>query len=123
MSPLYTKLKQFCNTVSDLNTKINLFTLTIRDEEMKKQYAEARDQYYWLTIFIVEFLREVTMILTILAGFFKDRNPWISYIGRVFLYIIIAILYKASKKNPQVKDFIPVAVIIMYNILFILVNP
>ena len=122
MSPLCTKLSQFCNTVSDLNTKINLFTLTIRDEEMKKQYEKAREQYYWLTIFVVEFLREVTMILTIFAGFFEDRNFWVSYIGRVFLYIILAILYKASKKNPRVKDFIPVAVIIMYNVLFIM-NP
>ena len=92
--------KKFFNKVHDLNTKINLFTLTIRDEKMEKQYTKARNQYYWETIIVVEFLREITMALAIFGGFLGDRSWYINYFARVLLYILLAISYKAIKKNP-----------------------
>ena len=101
MPILCTKINKLLNKVHDLNTKINLFTLTIRDEEMEKQYAKARNQYYWETIIVVEFLREVTMTMVINAGFFKERSFEGNYLARAILYIILAISYIASKKNPQ----------------------
>ena len=40
---LQSKINSFVYNFTDLNSKINLFTLTIRDKEMQEQYQEARE--------------------------------------------------------------------------------
>ena len=57
---LLERIKKTVTYFNELNSKVNLLTLTIRDKEMEEQYAVAREKYYWLTIVVIEVLREIT---------------------------------------------------------------
>ena len=106
------------NTVK-LHKKVNLFTLVIRNEEMAKSYKEARQQYFWQSIIVVDFLREVALLLAILQGYFRNRSFVEQYIGRVSYYLMLFILYKISKSRPQIKDFLPIILTVAYNLSFL----
>ena len=107
-------LTELFTSVKDLNSRVNLITLTIRDKEIESRYIEAREQYYWSTIVLIEILREITVFIAILGGFFRDRDVLPSYAIRVIHYLILIFMYKQSLKRPRVKDFLPIIMILMY---------
>ena len=111
MESISNKINGALSYVNDLDSKINLLTLTIRDKEMEKQYLAVRERYYWETIFVIDILREITLYLTYLGGFFENRTLLPSYAFRITYYITIISLYKLSQKRPRVKDFISIIII------------
>ena len=59
------KIDSFLFNLNKLNSKINLFTLTIRDQEIQREYQDAKEQYYWPTICALEIMQAILLALLI----------------------------------------------------------
>lgn len=68
-------------------------------------------------------MREVTLLLTYLWGYFENRPIWPSYMVRIQFYIILGSMYFMSKKRPRIKRFLPILLTVFYAVIFISNSP